>query len=119
MRGSAGRSNCDLETIMKTLMTTLLAGAMTVSVMNAGVNDQSAEERYRAKYGRYTPAEEARRANAEQVKRQATQRRCGDEGCCRHTPAAYAERVSPGARPYADASERMKAKFGRSLDKPA
>ena len=45
---------------MKTAIV-LFAGVMTASAALAAMNDRMAEERYRAKYGRNTPAEEARK----------------------------------------------------------
>lgn len=47
---------------MKALMMIAFAGAMLASVSVAGTNDQCAEERLKAKTGRYSPAEESRRA---------------------------------------------------------
>ncbi len=44
---------------MKTAIV-VFAGAMFASMAMATVSDQSSEERYRAKYGRYTPAQESR-----------------------------------------------------------
>ena len=38
-----------------------LTGVVFAIAASAASNDQLAEERYRMKYGRYTPAEEARR----------------------------------------------------------
>ena len=45
----------------------LFAGMMVASVAFAGTNDPMAEERFRMKYGRYTPAEEARSAARSEV----------------------------------------------------
>ena len=46
---------------MTRFMTVLAAAAMFASGALAVTNEQMAEERFKAKYGRYTPAEEARR----------------------------------------------------------
>ena len=98
---------------MNTLLTLLLAGALAASG-TSGVNDPMAEERYRAKYGRYTPAEEARRQAAELAKRN-TAPCCGHEGCCvraRKEMTVRTQVVYRGIGPQF--AERFKAKYGRS-----
>jgi hypothetical protein len=56
---------------MKALLTLCLAGALGASA----ANDRMAEERYRTKYGRSTPAEEARQ-------REEKAKRTSQKDCC-------------------------------------
>jgi hypothetical protein len=88
---------------MKTLMIVAFAGALLTSLSAAGTNNQWSEERIKAKTGRYSPAEESRRAElARQAKETATE--CQD-GCCRRNPSA----------PVAKRTEEfLRAKFGRT-----
>jgi hypothetical protein len=65
---------------MKTFLNVMLAAAMLVSVSLSADGDPLREERFKAKTGRYTPAEEARR--------QALTARCSDHECCRHKHVA-------------------------------
>lgn len=72
---------------MKTMMILLFAGAMSGSAMLATTNDQWAEERIKAKTGRYSPAEEARReARARESNGQ--DQTCRKQSCCRHQHAS-------------------------------
>lgn len=72
---------------MKTMMILLFAGAMSASAMLATTSDQWAEERMKAKTGRYSPAEEARReARARESDDQ--DQTCKKQSCCRHQHAS-------------------------------
>jgi len=84
--------------------TAILLGIMVASAALAGTHDPMAEERYRMKYGRYTPAEEARRAARPEVNHEAG-------ACCRTMHGS-----STSALVGSDASgqgARFAAKFGR------
>jgi hypothetical protein len=68
---------------MKELLIFCVAGALTASA----ANDRMAEERYRAKYGRNTPAEEARQR--EQKAKRSSQKDC----CCCKKESGNVERA--------------------------
>ena len=91
-----------------------LAGALFVSTAIA--SDPYAEERFKAKYGRYTPAEEARRealkkaAKAQNAAPSSELAICDMPDCCGSTKAMAKTEVS-NADTYAEALFR--AKFGR------
>jgi hypothetical protein len=97
---------------MKTFVV-ILAGALFVST--AFASDPYAEERFKAKYGRYTPAEEARRealkkpAKAQSAALEAEVAMCEMPGCCKPGAAAKSE-VSAGD---AHIDALFRAKFGR------
>jgi hypothetical protein len=85
--------------------TILLAGIMVGAAVLAETNDPMAEERYRMKYGRYTPAEEARRAARAGLSQDMT------GACCRMKHGSPATAVVA-----ADASgqqARFLAKYGQ------
>ena len=92
----------------------LIAGALFVST--AFGSDPYAEERFKAKYGRYTPAEETRREAAK--KAQATTAKsdhpqaqmCEIPNCCKRETKAATAKVST-ADTHAEALFR--AKYGR------
>jgi hypothetical protein len=88
---------------MKTLMIVAFAGAMLTSVSAAGTNDQWSEERMKAKTGRYSPAEESRRAALAKAAGQANAE-C-HEACCRR------EQSAPAAK---RTEEFLRAKYGRT-----
>jgi hypothetical protein len=88
---------------MRTLMIVALAGAMLTSASVAGTNDQWSEERMRAKTGRYSPAEESRRAALAKAARQA-KAEC-QEACCRREQSAPVPQWT---------EEFLRAKFGRT-----
>ena len=93
---------------MKKLMTVLFAGAMLASVSAASASDQWAEERLKAKTGRYSPAEETRRAQfARTVKH--TPEGC-QAACCREHSPSTNQSFGTAAVPT---SEFLKAKLGR------
>lgn len=94
---------------MKTAIV-LFAGVMTASAAFAGMNDAMAEERYRAKYGRNTPAEEARKEKARSNITDTTKNPMQD--CCwaMHGAAASSTIMFNGSAHEA----RFRAKYGRS-----
>ena len=95
---------------MKTMMILLFAGAMSSSAMLASTNDQWAEERMKAKTGRYSPAEEARReARARESEDQ--DHTCKKQSCCRHQHAsAQANQTSASSK---GAGTLLASKLGR------
>ncbi len=92
---------------MKTILTVVFASSMLAAVA-AHADDNWAEERYRAKMGRYTPAGEARRANLKAVDAPATGE-CLGHGCCRRSQGSR-QAVSAAPR-----SEFLRAKLGRGF----
>ena len=94
---------------MKTA-TVVFAGAMFASMVMAAVSDQSSEERYRAKYGRYTPAQKSRVRDV-QAASAATATEPAGPVCCRswhrHDRLVVSTSISTG--------DRFRAKYGRSL----
>lgn len=99
---------------MKTFLTVLFTGAMLSSAAFSSDGDPYREERFKAKFGRYTAIEEARRAALVQQTRTSA-KECAKHECCSHkgmthqTPKA----VSNGNVAFAEAWAQ--AKFGRSL----
>ena len=92
---------------MKTAIV-LFAGVMTASAAFAGINHEMAEERYRAKYGRNTPAEEARkRSNITDTTKNLMQ------DCCwaMHGAAASSSPVLSNGSAH---EAHFRAKYGRS-----
>jgi hypothetical protein len=82
---------------MKAIMTVVFAATMFATVA-AKANDNWAEERYRAKMGRYTPAEEARRASASR-EADSTAQECAKHSCCRRAADSHNEStVGPNHR---------------------
>jgi hypothetical protein len=99
---------------MKLLTTVLIAAALTVSAGLAGVTDQMAEERYRAKYGRYTPAEEKRPQSSLEARKN-TPVSCDRDACCHAAPAKAALTGKVVKTTTAsDVAERFRAKWGRN-----
>ena len=94
---------------MKTAMV-VFAGAVFTSMAMAAAGDQFFEERYRAKYGRYTPAEESRLKDRQAASGLTTPAPAGPV-CCRsghrHDRLAVYTSVST--------ADRFRAKYGRSL----
>ena len=77
----------------------------------AGVNDSFAEERYRIKYGRNTPAEEFRQA-AEKAEPTTVTSYAGHDCCWQiQQQAAHAARIPLNS---SGVEERFRAKYGRS-----
>jgi hypothetical protein len=83
----------------------LISGVVFAAL--AASSDQSAEERYRMKYGRYTPAEEARRQRVEAERKDVVE--YVGETCCRHMPQDTALAMKPSAN-----EAWFRAKFGRN-----
>ena len=95
---------------MKTMMTLLFVGATSTSALLATTNGQWAEERMKAKMGRYSPAEEARR-EAIARKSSAQDEACNMQSCCRHQHApAQANQTSAFAK---TAGTLLASKWGR------
>ncbi|MEO7652309.1 MAG: hypothetical protein ABIZ80_17730 [Bryobacteraceae bacterium] len=90
---------------MKTA-TVLFAGVMIASMALGQAGDPFAEERYHRKYGRYTPAEEARRKAAKDETKYVGQ------ACCRNMAhealAGQVAMTSSGTEAY------FRAKYGRA-----
>ena len=95
---------------MKALMTLLAASAMLASAAQDLSNDPTVEERFRAKYGRYTPAEEARRKAIAEAKHDTN---ICDKGCCCHDEA---DRTAAAATENRWANDYVRAKLGRTAD---
>ena len=94
---------------MKTMMILLFAGAMSGSAMLATTNDQWAEERMKAKTGRYSPAEEARR-EALVRKSDGQDQPCKKQSCCRHQHASAQTKRSTNS-----ADTLLGSKLGRGM----
>ena len=93
---------------MKTAMI-LFAGTVIASALFAEASDPFAEERYRMKYGQYTPAEQERRMLAREAQQNGATEYVG-QACCRHMPSGV------GAVSTQDLAVegRHRAKFGRN-----
>ena len=98
----------DQEMNMKTVMSVLFAGAMLASVSMATANDQWAEERLKAKTGRYSPAEEARRASRAA---KLNDEECAKHACCRRQHESANDRNAAVGPIWTE--EFLSAKFGR------
>lgn len=96
---------------MKTMMTLLFVGAMSTSALLATTNGQWAEERMKAKMGRYSPAEEARREAITRMS-SAHDEACNMQSCCRHQHAS-AQANQTGASSKA-AGTLLASKWGRT-----
>ena len=92
---------------MKTMMSLLFAGAMSGSAMLATTNDQWAEERMKAKTGRYSPAEEVRR-EARARESDGQDQTCKKQSCCRHQHASAKNKRSSNS-----ADTLLASKLGR------
>ena len=95
---------------MKTVMSVLFAGAMLASVSIATANDQWAEERLKAKTGRYSPAEEARRADVSRAAKH-NDEKCAQHACCRRQHESAKDRNAAVGPTWTE--EFLSAKFGR------
>jgi hypothetical protein len=96
---------------MRTMVTFVAAAAMFACAGIAGATDNTAEERFRLKYGRYTPAEEARQSAVEEARKNALG--CGREDCC-HKQHAHTTANAAVVSPRSTAEERFRAKWGRT-----
>jgi hypothetical protein len=104
----------DQEKNMKKLMTVLFAGAMLASVSSANANDQWAEERLKAKTGRYSPAEESRRAQLARTAKPAPEE-C-QAACCReHSSSTHGNSTTAATA----TGEFLKSKLGRESTRVA
>ena len=93
---------------MNRLMMVLFAEAMLASVSSANANDQWAEERLKAKTGRYSPAEESRRAQLARTAKHAPEE-C-QAACCReHSSSTHGNYTTAATV----AGEFLKSKLGR------
>jgi len=101
---------------MKTFSTFITAGLLLASISFASQGDPYREERFKAKFGRYSTAEETRR-----MERNATSSKdCGAQECCSLKHAAKGRKADPQDRTVAagqqDFQERWaRAKFGRVI----
>ena len=97
---------------MKTMMILLFAGAMSASASLATTNDQWAEERLKAKTGRYSPVEEARRQTLAR-KSDGHGETCKKQNCCRHQHASAKDKLT--GTPSTSADRQVTAKLCRSM----
>ena len=95
---------------MKSVISVLIAGAMLASVSMAAANDQWAEERLKAKTGRYSPAEEARRADVSRAAKH-NDEECAQHACCRRQHESAKDRNAAVRPTWTE--ELLRAKFGR------
>jgi hypothetical protein len=95
---------------MKTYLTVFCAGVLLASMAFGAQGDPFREERFKAKTGRYTQAEEARRLTVS-GKSNATAEKCSDQVCCRHQDGASPKQSE--AQSFFDAWSR--AKYGRNI----
>lgn len=94
---------------MRIIMTVVIAATMFATVA-AKANDNWAEERYKAKTGRHTPAEEARRTSAAR-KADPKAQACAEHSCCRRAADSHNERTVGSIQ----ARELLRAKLGRDF----
>jgi hypothetical protein len=95
---------------MKTYLTVFCAGVVLASMAFGAQGDPFQEERFKAKTGRYTQAEEARRLTAA-AKSDVRTEKCMDQECCRHQDGASQKQTD--AQAFFDAWSR--AKYGRNI----
>ena len=88
----------------------LLAAVMMASAAVAGTSDPQAGERYRMKYGRNTPQEEARQV-ADEKEQALHARKCPELGRCMRRHVETAAAPAPAAN---DQEQRAQVKYGRS-----
>ena len=99
---------------MNKLMTVIYAGAMLASVSAASASDQWAEEILKAKTGRYSPAEESRRAELARMVKHGPEE-C-QAACCReHSSSTHGN----STRAATATGEFLKAKLGRGSTRVA
>ena len=106
---------------MKPFLKIVIAGALLASMSFAQQGDPFREERFKAKFGRYSQAEEARRKSISE--KAVSEKKCADRECCRHqhtaqplqasVVSAKKEVTSNGNQAFLDAWS--KAKFGRVI----
>lgn len=96
---------------MKTMMTVFAFAAMFGSTVQATTNDSMAEERFKVKYGRYSPTEERRQKFFSEAK--VTMADCEGMSCCRHMPATTMTVTrSLGSAVSDGAAARLQVKLG-------
>ena len=113
---------------MNTYSKVVIAAALLASMSFAQQGDPFREERFKAKFGRYSQAEEARRKSISE--KAISGEKCADRECCRHQHAAQhlqasavsakKEVTSNGNQAFLDAWS--KAKFGwviRKVESPS
>jgi hypothetical protein len=106
---------------MNTYSKVVIAGALLASMSFAQQGDPFREERFKAKFGRYSAAEEARRKSVSE--KAISEERCVDRECCRHQHAAQHPPASAlSAKKEVTSNENQafldawsKAKFGRVI----
>ena len=103
----------DQEKNMNKLMTVIFAGAMLASVSAASASDQWAEERLKAKTGRYSPREESRRAELARTVKHGPED-C-QAACCREHSSMTHQNSATTTGPT---SEYLRAKSGRAVSAP-
>jgi hypothetical protein len=106
---------------MKTFSKIIIAGALLTSMSFAQQGDPFREERFKAKFGRYSQAEEACRKSINA--KAASEEKCADRECCRHQHAAQNLQASAESAKKEVLSNQnqaffdawSKAKFGRVI----
>ena len=102
---------------MKTYLTVFFAGAMLASTAFAVDDDPFREERLKAKTGRYSQAEEARRQMLT-VKAKARTEECADKKCCRSKhgrPEQQAKAIAASIETESFFDKWSRAKWGRNI----
>jgi hypothetical protein len=106
---------------MTTYSKIFIAGALLASMSFAQQGDPFREERFKAKFGRYSQAEEARRKSIGE--KAISDEKCADRECCRHQHATQNVQASPvSAKKEVTSNQNQaffdawsKAKFGRII----
>jgi len=104
---------------MTTYSKIVIVGALLASMSFAQQGDPFREERFKAKFGRYSQAEKARRTS---MSERAIAQECGDRECCHHQHATQNLRASAVEKKEVTTNENQvfldawsKAKFGRLI----
>ena len=106
---------------MKTYSKIVIAGTLLASLSFAQKGDPFREERFKAKFGRYSQAEEARRKFISE--KAISEEKCADRECCRHQHVApHLQASAASAKKEVTSNENQafldawsKAKFGRVI----
>jgi len=106
---------------MTTFSKIVIAGALLASMSFAQQGDPFREERFKAKFGRYSQAEEARRKSI--TENAIIEEKCADRECCRHQhPAQHFQASAVSAKKEVTLNGNQaflyawsKAKFGRVI----
>jgi hypothetical protein len=96
---------------MNTFSKIVIAGSLLATMAFAQQGDPFREERFKAKFGRYSQAEEARRKSIAANPR--SEEKCANHACCRHPHAANKEVSFSQNQAFLDTWS--KAKFGRGI----